>query len=305
MNAQDSIRAESHKDPAQLEREIDQQRNHIEGIVKALETKLTPGDILGQVMQMGKGGGRDLAGSITSIVRENPMPALVTAAGLVWLYSSSRKPSPIVTTGVGMSPQPGMGSNLGSSSSTGLGASSGSSTTVLSSESSTTTISSDQTYGPNGSFVSQGQNYAGSGSSGHASLREKTSEKLGSAKSTVSEKASNVAGSVKTRASQASDGLSRMLEENPAAVGAIGIAVGALLGAIIPKTQKEDEWLGTHSDRLTGQIKDVARRGYEEVATATREIAGSPGNTGSPQDRSLGGVQTASGTSASSSPRAH
>lgn len=299
MNNNDTYSAESHKDPAQLEREIDQKRNHIEGIVKALENKLTPGEIFEEVLQMGKGGSRQMAGSLASTIKANPMPSLVTAVGLLWLYSSSRNSgSPIVTSGVG------------------INTAATSSTTTYATDTSTTTLSTDQGYG-SGQNYNAGQNY-GAGHSSGPGLRESASQKLGSAKDavgsklgsakeTVSQKTSAAADTVKQRASQASDGFSRMLDENPMAVGAIGIAVGALLGAIIPKTRKEDEWLGEHSDRITGQIKDVAKRGYEQVSTATREIAGSSGSTGMQQDRSLSSTGTGSSSAglSSSSPTAH
>jgi hypothetical protein len=92
MNTQDNIRMESQKDPAQLEREIDQQRNHIEQIVSALENKLSPGEIFDRMLNFGKGGGKDFASNLTDTVKANPVPALLTAAGLMWLYSGRNKP---------------------------------------------------------------------------------------------------------------------------------------------------------------------------------------------------------------------
>lgn len=296
MNSHDNYGTGSHKDPAQLEREIDQQRNHIEGIVKQLESKLTPGDILGEVMQMGKGSGRELIGTLGQTIKENPLPALVTAVGMYWLYSSSHRINPrIMTTGVGYN-TPASNTNA----------------TTLSSASSTTAFSTDSAYNAGqtmGVGHSSGSTVGGKLGAVTSTVGEKlgsaksvVGEKLGSAKSTVSDKTSGLVGSARVRASQASDGFSRMLDENPMAVGAIGIAVGALLGAVIPKTRKEDEWLGERSDRITGQIKDVAKRGYEQVSTATKEITGSMGVTGTQQDRS---AAAAGSTLGNSTPTAH
>jgi len=52
--------------------------------------------------------------------------------------------------------------------------------------------------------------------------------------------------SVKTAATRAE----KAAKDNPLAVVAGGIAIGAVIGALLPKTQKEDELLGTVGKRL-------------------------------------------------------
>lgn len=273
MNTQDNIRMESQKDPAQLEREIDQQRNHIEQIMSALENKLSPGEIFDRVLNLGKGGGREFAGNLTDTIKANPVPALLTAAGLIWLYSGRDKPPGGAT-----------------SSSYGM-------------ETTTAGLSS-----------------AHAGSTGTASLDEQhggVREKLGNARSRVSESAHHAAGSVRERArgakesarrgaTRANEGFQHLLDENPMAAGAIGIAVGALLGSLIPATNKEDEWMGETSDRITGKAKEMARAGRDSLASAGREMTGSAssGDTGTQRVDSGSGGSFASTTTASSTPSA-
>lgn len=275
MNTQDTIRMESHKDPSQLEREIDQQRHHIEQIVSALENKLSPGEMFDRMLNFGKGGGREFAGNLAETVKANPVPALLTAAGLMWLYSSRNN-----TSGGAMS--------------------SGYGTTTTG----TTTSSS----------------YAGASTGMHGSSGGMR-EKLGNARSRVSESAHHVAGSVRERAhgaadtarrgadtarrgvARANDGFRRMLDENPMAAGAIGIAVGALLGSLIPSTRKEDEWMGETRERITGRARDLAREGRDTLANAGREMTGSSSSGGSAaQDRDTGSAgSTTSASTASAS----
>ena len=42
------------------------------------------------------------------------------------------------------------------------------------------------------------------------------------------------------------------LHEQPLVLGALGLAAGAAIGAALPATEKEDEWLGDSRDRLDG-----------------------------------------------------
>jgi hypothetical protein len=271
MNTQDNIRMESHKDPAQLEHEIDQQRHHIEQIMSALENKLSPGEMFDRMLNLGKGGGREFAGNLAQTVKANPVPALLTAAGLMWLYSSSRN------------------NTMGGAMASGYG-----------------TTTTGTTASASHADASTGMH----GSSG--GMREK----LGSARSRVSESAHHVAGSVRERAhgaaetarrgadtarrgvTRANDGFRHMLDENPMAAGAIGIAVGALLGSMIPTTRKEDELMGETRERITGKARDLAREGRDTLANAGRKMAGANASGGSAaQDSSTGAAGSTTSTS--------
>ena len=283
MNTQDNIRAEAQKDPAQLEREIDQKRSHIEHIVQELGNKLSPGEMFDRALQMGKGNGGEFAANLGQTIKAHPVPALLAATGLIWLYSSSRNET-------GTTSRPLHVSRSSSDMSVYRTSAHGSRTTVSTDTSSGTSATS----GGIGDKASSAMHTAGEKL---GSLKSGAGEKLHSAKSNVGETAHNAMDGVKYKAHQASDGFSRMLDSNPLAVGALGIAVGALLGALVPRTQKEDELLGEYSDKLTNQAKDLARQGYDTVASATREMTdlAAEGKTGMPQDRASGGSASAGG----------
>ncbi|KAB8314792.1 DUF3618 domain-containing protein [Tolypothrix campylonemoides VB511288] len=259
---QGDIGMQSQKDPAQLEREIEQQRRHIEGIVQALENKLSPGEMFERVLNFSKGSGREFAGNLGSTVKANPMPALLTAAGLLWLYSSTRQSS------AGMQSDALPSSGVQAYPTTEVAASKGS---------------------------------------------RGISERLHSVKSAVGEKAHGAAGSIRSGASsaagsmrggvqRASDGYGAMLRENPLAAGAIAVAVGAVLGALIPSTRKEDEMLGEASDRMVDQLKSKAREQKDTLVGKAREMTqpgggASQGQGGSGSGMSSSGVQPSSSSS--------
>ncbi|KQP35084.1 hypothetical protein [Methylobacterium sp. Leaf100] len=60
--------------------------------------------------------------------------------------------------------------------------------------------------------------------------------------------------------------------ENPLLVGVVGLAAGLLIGALLPRTRREDETVGPWADEVRDQglryARDVTHRGREFVASA-------------------------------------
>ena len=71
-------------------------------------------------------------------------------------------------------------------------------------------------------------------------------------------------------ASSAANGWNRIAAEQPLLLGALGLALGAALGAILPRTRTEDELMGRTSDELTERAGAAAHSGMERAA----EMAG-------------------------------
>lgn len=229
MNTRDSIRSQSQKDPAQLEREIDQQRDHIDQIVQALESRFEPGELLRRFFDAGKDGGGEFAHNLGATLKANPVPALMTAAGLVWLYAGQDRRSAPSTT--------------------------------------------DAT----------SRMHAAGEHMQH--MREGMSDKLGAARQRTGDSMHHAMDSARHGAQRASAGFQDMLDDNPMAIGAMAIAAGALLGSLLPSTRREDELMGSTSDRLKEKACDAAREGRDQVAAAGREVTRGDGAGGAPSSR--------------------
>jgi ElaB/YqjD/DUF883 family membrane-anchored ribosome-binding protein len=215
MNARDRIQSESRKSPAQLELEIDEHRRRIEATVAVLESKLSPQHLWDQVLSHGTEGGREFASRLGETVKTHPVPAVLTAVGLAWLYAGDR----------------------------------------------------------------QAQAHDHARMQAHASG---SSDRLGTMKDRVSDSAHGAMDSardgvqsVKHQAHRASEGFQHMLETNPLPLGAMGIAVGALLGAMIPNTHQEDELMGEASDRFAGRAKDTMREASDKAHEKLQDAGGS------------------------------
>ena len=195
MATTDRIRMESYRDPDQLQRELDAQRRHVTSLVAALEDRLSPGQLASTVLGAGKDGGKEFATNLSHAVRANPLPALLTAGGMLWLYAQRDRPiqrDPYEVTSEG----PGM--------------------------------------------------------------RDKVSGKWDSTK-----------GKARLKAHEARMGFDNMLEDTPVALGALGIAAGAMLGAILPSTESEDRWMGDMRDRVAEDFKSGAREATRPNGSAS------------------------------------
>ena len=113
---------------------------------------------------------------------------------------------------------------------------------------------------------------------------------LGSARekaSNLSERMHQSAGSLRASASHASESLrdqsarvrerfEQTLHDQPLVLGALGLALGAILGGALPRSQYEDRTVGKYGDRLREQATDAtetARQAASRTAEATREAA--------------------------------
>lgn len=239
MSTRNQIDAEAQKDPAELEREIDQQRAEIGNIVNALENKLSPGELIDTAMSYMKGGSGEFFSNLSNTVKANPVPTVLTSIGLLWLMAGqNRQPHSSVTTTryTGDSTGPSMGEKL--------------------------------------SAKTAGLKEQGVGIKDKASqMSHSVSESIGNARARASDSTRHASERLRGGADRARGGFNHLLEEQPLALGAIGIALGALLAASIPPTRREDEALGEVSDRVTDRLRHKAEEGYQKVSAKGEEVA--------------------------------
>ena len=59
-------------------------------------------------------------------------------------------------------------------------------------------------------------------------------------------------------------------------VGAViaGLAAGALLGAVLPRTRRESEWFGTTGRRLASAARDAAQKGVDAGRERIDQVTG-------------------------------
>jgi hypothetical protein len=85
------------------------------------------------------------------------------------------------------------------------------------------------------------------------------------------------AGGAREQWGRARDGYETVMREQPLALGAIGFGIGALCAALLPRTQREDAFMGEASDRVTERAQVVASErleGVKRVGAAAAQAAG-------------------------------
>jgi hypothetical protein len=64
---------------------------------------------------------------------------------------------------------------------------------------------------------------------------------------------------------QARQGVTWLMREQPLVLGAIGVALGAAVGALLPSTTAEDRLMGETRDAVADRVQTTAQQGYERL----------------------------------------
>ena len=290
-----------------IEQDLDQTRSRLDGHLSELQSRLSPGQVLDDLMRYFRGKeGADFGRSLLESVRANPLPTAVSGIGLAWLMASSPRggsaggPSASGATGrvrvypgspdLGLQGYPTMvtrvreaeqrtahepgeaehayADRLDAARGQAIGLARGAQETAAS-------------YGQRiREALDMAQETA---SRGAHDLRDG----IGSAASSVSSTAqgavhslgdaSQRAGSSMVQGGQAAGqavgqaggNLAAAVSASPVLLGALGLAVGALLGALLPQSEQEEAALGG----VATQAREAARLLAQQAADRGGHVA--------------------------------
>lgn len=226
------------EDPDRLAREIDAQRQEINETLRMLEEKFSSRELASQFMHYLGEPGREWAGNLGSSVKANPLPSLLTAIGVTWLMMSDHHSVPR-----------------------------------------------RYSYATDGTARDHGMFDASTVRDAADAVRDKADAlgvRAAQAGERLGEKAAHTQDALKYRAAHAREGLgnsaaalrsnfAHIAREQPLALGAVGIALGALLGAALPRTEHENRMMGNASERVKEKGREMAMEGYDR---ASEKVAG-------------------------------
>lgn len=75
------------KSAAELQREIELQRSHLEDTIDQIQQKLSPGQLVDEMLAYTKGGGGEFLSSLQRNVTANPLPVALLGVSLAWLMA--------------------------------------------------------------------------------------------------------------------------------------------------------------------------------------------------------------------------
>lgn len=235
-----------------IEREIDRDRAHLNETIRALENKLSPGQLVDQVWGYARRNGGDFSDNLVRTVSSNPVPVILAGIGIAWTAISQRRDD---SPGRGMSD-----ADYAASASYGV----------------------DPDYDSEFDF-----NESGSGDSLSGKARDKVGglkddlsnrmHRAGGKASGLSRNARHSAHAMGSRGrhqlNRASHDAREFMEQNPLAVGAMALAVGALVGAMLPVTAREKKMFGEKADRAVTQTRAAAEKSMDSLTRAGKEGA--------------------------------
>lgn len=225
-----------------LRLELAQTRAELSGSVYELQGRMSP-QYLGQQVRESSSGA----------AKRNTIPLALMGAGLGWLIYNSRSGGGSNTGGQQGYRQPALEAYQ------------------------------DPYSYPYGSSAPYGSHEGQGGQGNTDQAREKASQvggqlsdQAGQTQEQARQRAQQAQSEAQQRAQQAKGGFQNLLQDNPLAVGAIAVGVGAAFGLSIPGTEKENQAMGQTRDQLANRAQehaDDATRRAQSVAEQARNTA--------------------------------
>lgn len=243
-----SLKTEAQKNQEQLEREIAEQRAHIGQTIDALEQKFSPGQMLDQVLAYGRENGGEFAQNFVNTIKNNPVPTVLTAIGLAWMMFSSQRRAAYPRSYEHASSSPDYDEPV--SASYGL----------------------DADYDP-----------AYRGPSRSADVKEKAGQVKEQMKDSwrgarragdrLRHSVGHTGKEIRHQAHRASEGFQHLLKDQPLAVGAAGVALGAIIGGSLPSSHVEDKLMGRARDDVLNKAKEASEEITQRVENVGKKSA--------------------------------
>ena len=253
-----------------LRLELAQTRAQMSETVYALQGRLNPQYVREQASSQAKDSARRAGSNLGETIKQNPVPAALTGAGIVglgWLIASGRDDSP--------ESQSSEGSRYGASRYEVSRYEDGPHYYDRAPE--------YPTYYEGETRQVEGSSYDDDEDSGQGRAQQaagQARERAGQMGGKLQDRAGQAGGQAQEQAQRAKGGFQRMMQENPLAVGALAIGIGAAVGLSIPESEKENQLMGEKRDQLANQgqqkVRDYqgkAQRVAEEARTAAEKEA--------------------------------
>jgi len=276
------------RSPEEIESDIQRTRADFSSTIEAIQHKLSPGEMMGNAKEYALSTTPGaFSVNLINTIRDNPIPVALISIGVAWLMRADKRPR--YETVYGRSRRSvayaDMDSPYEDEFATGYGAGQIDDRPGIMQRASART--SDAARGIKDKASEVGQRISGTASSVSsrlsdtaASMTDRVQESALSAR----ERMQSTAESAQARMSEMSrrsqeqfyrarERTGQLINEQPLVVAALGVAVGAALGATLPRTQRENELLGSVRDDLLERAKETAREQAETLKQSAQRVA--------------------------------
>jgi hypothetical protein len=298
------FRDDIHKHPDELEREADRARASLESTLEALERRLSPGELLDQMLNVVKENGGVFGRNLATQVRNNPVPVLLTGIGMTWLMAASdRPPQRAYRNAYGYYGYEGEGysESLGERAAS-MGHSIGESASSMGdSVRGTVTQAGESARATAEQARQSAQGMADRAREGATHARDAAMGAASNVRGAAMGAAHGFADSTRAGAESVWEGYDYLKREQPLVLGALAVAAGALVGAMLPGTRAEDRMMGEYSEEAKERLQEEARQRADQARDAAAEAAEAARESVQPKRAERSDPQGGSGSSAARS----
>lgn len=285
-------------------REAEATRKRLASSINELSDRLTPGQVFDEMLTYARGGGGTFFRALSNAARENPIPSLLIGAGCMLFLSEKTGLNRLVAgsgdgssngrlheasdavsgtveraAGATASAAKAAAGSVKSGVERGTGFVSDQASNVAEGVRRGAAAATDAITSASEQVRETASNVGGRLASATEQMKEgakKAGETIGEYSTSLATQVSDAAsaGSLQARrtAKQVKSKAQSLIHEQPLLFAAVGIAVGALLAATLPKTETEDELMGEASDAVKGAVGDIASEQYQAAKDAAGRV---------------------------------
>ena len=222
---------------------------------------------------------KGLGSAVMGTIERNPLPAALAAIGLGWLYLKRPKGAAGRMASRPYSPYPSyradqagrtVGDTVGNAAGA-VGDTVGNAAGAVGDAASTTAGAMGDAVGNVGDALG---NTAGNVGDALGSAAGAVGETVGGAAAGTQDAARGLVAEVQHQASQVGNGFQKLAQENPLAVGVAGVALGSLIGLLVPETPGERQLMGGARDTLMDKAAGTAQETMDKVGSIASEAGG-------------------------------
>ncbi len=272
--ADKSISADNSRSPDEIQSEIERTRADMSRTIDAIQRRLSPSELMEQALDYFRSGPGAFASNLGDAIRNNPIPVALVGVGLAWLaFGGPGRPAYLHradTDGGADIDYAGETARHGMERAGDMAARTG------------------QRIGGMASAAGarMGDAYAGARDTADAAservramaddvrnLAAEWREDTADMAARAQDRMQQLGSSVQAQTAHMRDAANDLLHQQPLIVGALGLAIGAMLGAMLPSTRQEDTIMGEARDRVMDQASGTGEQVMREAAHVTRKAA--------------------------------
>lgn len=265
------------KTTATLERDAERVRADIADTAVNLKGKMSPGQLMDEVVDYLKDGDvNQMVANLKHQVRDNPLALALVGGGLAWLMMgqgahTTGSPAPARHSNGAATASP-MATN-GSVSSGGTQQATPSSARADHSSARKAASGVDTSIGEGVSSMKESASFAaGKVSEAAGSATDATNQAMHNMTDSASEHLADASRAGAEMGEQLKTSFLDALDREPLVIGALGVAVGAAIGAMMPVTRTERENLGEASQSVRKAAESAISDGVEKAKDAAGDV---------------------------------